>query len=294
MADSDRTTASLIGATAGATRIALIHAVASAMAPAHDAFRQVWPDAQYFNILDDSLSGDLERDGRLTPAMAARFRVLTDYAVSTGVSGILFTCSAFGAAIEAAAQEAPIPVLRPNAAMFDAAVAAGDRIGMLVTFEESVASLEDEFRATAAGRGSRATIRTIYVPDALRALQAGSAGEHDRLIVDAARSLRGFDAVLLAQFSMARAEGAVCAAIGGRVLTSPGSAVMKLRELVTRGRYYGTTEERPEHPLNLAPGYYGDRGACAAPGSVPVTPGSCRLEESKMSLKEAETQSCRH
>jgi hypothetical protein len=39
------------------TRVALIHALAVAIEPVQEAFRQLWPDAECANILDDSLSG---------------------------------------------------------------------------------------------------------------------------------------------------------------------------------------------------------------------------------------------
>src|SRR5271168_4698005 len=100
-------------------RIALIHAVSVAMAPVHDAFRQLWPEAECIDILDTSLSRDRERDSELTKAMVGRFLLLAKYAEDNGAAGILFTCSAFGEAIEAAATKAHVPVLKPNEAMFE-------------------------------------------------------------------------------------------------------------------------------------------------------------------------------
>jgi hypothetical protein len=213
-------------------RIALIHAVTVAIAPVHEAFARLWPAAAIFDLLDTSLSADRERDGELTAAMIRRIGDLASYAERTGAAGILFTCSAFGDAIEAAARASRVPVLKPNEAMFDAALDAGERIGMLATFQPSVAGMEDEFRAAAAQRGSAATIETVCVPPAMAALKAGNADEHNGLLAVAAPRLALCDAVLLAHFSTSRAEDAVRAAISRPVLTAPGAAVEKLKTLL--------------------------------------------------------------
>jgi hypothetical protein len=215
------------------TRIALIHAVTVAVAPVEEAFRQLWPEAECANILDDSLSLDRERDGVLTQAMKRRICALAEYGAATGAAGVLFTCSAFGEAIEAAAARLPIPVLKPNEAMFGAALEAGRRIGMLATFAPSVGSMEGEFRAMAEASGSRATIETYCVPGAMAALKAGDGGEHDRLIAEAAPRFADCDAVLLAHFSTSRAAGQVGTVLDRPVLTSPGSAVAKLKAVIT-------------------------------------------------------------
>src|SRR5215472_16440767 len=180
-------------------RIALIHAVTVAMAPVHEAFRQLWPEAECCNILDDSLSLDRERDGELTAAMRRRIGDLADYAAAIGSDGILFTCSAFGEAIDAEAARLPIPVLKPNEAMFEEGLAIGGRIAMLATFAPSVGSMEDEFRDMAAGR-SRATIETYCAPGAMAALRGDNGAEPDCLLAQAAPRFADCDAVLLAHF----------------------------------------------------------------------------------------------
>ncbi len=166
--------------------------------------------------------------------MTGRIMALADYGRSTGAAGILFTCSAFGEAIDAAASRASIPVLKPNEAMFEAALTIGRRVGMLATFEPSVASMEDEFRRMAAARRSPATIETYCVPGAMTALKAGDAATHNTLVAQAAPRFRDCDAVLLAHFSTSRAAPAASAALGRPVLTSPGSAVAKLKSLLSR------------------------------------------------------------
>jgi Asp/Glu/hydantoin racemase len=218
------------------TRIALIHAVTVAIEPVQSAFRQLWPEAECANILDDSLSVDRERDGILTEAMSDRIRMLAQYGAATGADGILFTCSAFGEAIQAAAAQLPIPVLKPNEAMFEAALELGGRIGMLATFAPSVGSMESEFREMVEARGQRVALDTYCVPGAMAALRVGNGGEHDRLIAQAAPRFADCSAVMLAHFSTSRAAPSVSATLDCPVLTSPGSAVAKLKRIIASVR----------------------------------------------------------
>lgn len=213
-------------------RIALIHAVTVAIDPVEQAFRELWPDSERVNILDDSLSVDRARTPELTPAITERIAGLGAYGRATGADGVLYTCSAFGAAIEAVAAKASWPVLKPNEAMFEAALAAGRTIGMLATFERSIPGMEDEFRALAKERGSPASIRSVAVPGAMEALQQGDVATHNRLMADALPRLGEIDAVMLAQFSTSRAKSALEARTKVPVLTSPGTAVLKLKRLL--------------------------------------------------------------
>jgi hypothetical protein len=183
------------------------------------------------NLLDDSLSADLARDGALTPAMTERFLTLSRYAAGTGADGILFTCSAFGPCIEAvAAERAPMPVLRPNEAMIEEACAAArqaaggrrPRIGLLATFGPALDSMPPEFPGDV-------EVVPCLAEGSLAALDAGDAGTHDRLAAEASHRIAGCDVVALAQFSLARAAPLVAEATGRPVLTTPDSAVRKLR-----------------------------------------------------------------
>jgi aspartate/glutamate racemase len=213
-------------------RVALIHAVSMAIAPVAEAFDALWPEAERLNLLDDSLAVDRQRAGALTPEIAARIARLADYAKGCGARAILYTCSAFGEAIEAVARASAIPVLKPNEAMFDEALGIGRRIGMLATFPPSVAGMEVEFRAQAGASG--ATITTICIPEAMAAARRGDMVTHNALLRTAVEQpeARAFDALMLAQFSMAPAREAVQSVVSCPVLASPASAVRKLRALL--------------------------------------------------------------
>ena len=64
-------------------RIALIHALRDSMVPIWDAFEAGWPEAETFNLLDDSLSADLAKEGSLTQGIVDRFVTLGRYAQQT-------------------------------------------------------------------------------------------------------------------------------------------------------------------------------------------------------------------
>lgn len=216
-----------------APRIALIHATPVAIDPIVAAFKRLWPLARTTNLLEDSLSLDLANDGRLTDRMTERFVTLARYARGCGADGILFTCSAFGPAIEAARAALDIPVLKPNEAMLDEALAAGTRIGLIATFEPSLPSLKAELDELAASRGTDIKVEMRAVPAALAALHDGQPAEHDRLIAAAAAELDDCEALILGQFSMASAADAIPPSNKRRVLTSPASAVLRLKQILS-------------------------------------------------------------
>lgn len=209
------------------TRVALIHALAHSMAPINAEMTRQWPDCERMNLLDDSLSADLARSPQgLDLRMYARFEALAAYAESAGAQAILFTCSAFGPCIEAVAARRPgLPVLKPNEAMVAEAAALGRRVGLVASFAPTLASMPAEFPADIDVVSRQAT-------GALEALNQGDVAGHDDRVVEAARCLvhQGCEVIALAQFSMARAEGAVREALGLPVLTTPGSAVRVLRQ----------------------------------------------------------------
>ena len=215
-------------------RIALIHALKHSIPAIEEAFARLWPEATLANLLDDSLSTDLAREGALTPAMHRRFLTLAHYAAACGADGILFTCSAFGPCIEACARDlAPLPVLKPNEAMIEEALAhAGPkgRVALLASFAPTLATMPAEFAAAAPG----IALVPCLAEGALAAMDRGDLDGHDRAAARAAATLRDVDVVALSQFSLSRAHRMVAAASGRPVLTTPDSAVRKLRHLLPR------------------------------------------------------------
>ena len=221
-----------------APRIALIHATPLAIQPVVDAFKQLWPQARLSNFLDDSLAPDLAEAGSLNATMITRFIGLAQYAKTYGANAILFTCSAFGPAIDEARQAVGLPTLKPNEAMFDEALdlcaqlRGPRRIGLLTTFAPSSISMRDELLAAIRLRGLDVQVDGACAEGAMAIYNAGDAATHDRMIFDSARTLAACDVVVLGQFSMARAQRGVADVLGKPVLTSPESAVRRLKAVL--------------------------------------------------------------
>jgi Asp/Glu/hydantoin racemase len=213
-------------------RIALIHATPIAIEPIRAAFTQLWPQARVTHLLEESLAPDLAAAGRIDDRMIDRFAALARYSETCGADAVLFTCSAFGAAIEAARDHVAIPVLKPNEAMLDEALGAGGRIGLLATFEPSIPSMVQELEDLAAARKLDVSIVPSVVPDALAAIHAGRASDHDAMIAAAAERLNGCAVVVLSQFSMAAAAALIPERPGRKIVTSPHSAVTRLKQML--------------------------------------------------------------
>ena len=223
-----------------APRIALIHATPLAINPVNSSFQKLWPEAKLQNILDDSLSRDLAALGHLTADMVERFIDLAQYAKRVGCQGILFTCSAFGEAIEAAAAATGIPTLKPNEAMFEEALQVALKakpnpadplsIGLVATFAASIDSMREEFMAMTANMNRVVNLHGVHVPLAMEALAKGQSQEHDQRIAVGIENMPTCDVVMLAQFSMAAAQTLAQTKTTAPVLTSPDCAVIALQQ----------------------------------------------------------------
>lgn len=147
------------------------------------------------NLLDDSLATDLASAGSLNDAMVTRLLSLAQYAKTNGAHGILFTCSAFGPAIDEVKRTIGLPALKPNEAMFDEALdicaqlGGARRIGLLTTFAPAVKAMHDELQTAIAQRNLLVQIDGACALGAMEALNAGDAASHDRLILEGARTL---------------------------------------------------------------------------------------------------------
>jgi hypothetical protein len=109
--------------------------------------------------------------------------------------------------------------------MIEQAVTRGRKVGLLSTFPPTLASMPREFPPSV-------ELVPKLAEGALTALDRGDRATHDRLVVEASKDLRDCDLIALAQYSLAPAADEVAKASGRRVLTTPDSAVAKLKRML--------------------------------------------------------------
>ena len=203
-----------------------------AMDAAVRAFASDWPEARISNLLDDGLFAWVRETGGVVPEMYDVFRTLTRYIESRGADGILFTCSAFREVIDTCIAEFNLPILKPNDAMIEQALAAGSRIAIVATVGPTIPSISAEILEMASARGQTVELVPFVVEDAFDALAGGDAARHDALVAARAREIKDCDVIVLAQFTLSRAVPAVAAVSAIPVFNSPGAAVAKLRTMI--------------------------------------------------------------
>ena len=222
-------------------RIVLVHATRVAIEPIEEAANRLWPEAEIITILEESLAVDRAKEAELSEKMSNRIISLAKYAEKIGADGVLFTCSAFGEAIESANKLINLPVLKPNESMFEAALLMGDRISMIYTFEPAAYGMEQEFRHSARTLNQKAKIVSHYCANALDAKRIGKGELHDDMIAETASAISNSDVIMLAQFSMASAVDRVRASTDIPVLTSPDAAILKIKSLVEANKRISKT-----------------------------------------------------
>ena len=200
-------------------RIACLHTAESNIDVFESALRELGRSgvALRHKVRADLLAA-AEEAGGLTSSISAEtgeaLRALCDDA-----DVVLLTCSTLGAAAEAAAATAPVPILRVDVALARESVRNGGKVTVLCAVETTIEPTRLLFERAARATGAEIAMR--LVPDAWQAFRSGDRCRYLALIAEAAdeASRNGAAQVALAQASMAAAADLVSAR--QRPLSSP-------------------------------------------------------------------------
>ncbi|MDJ0935980.1 MAG: aspartate/glutamate racemase family protein [Kiloniellales bacterium] len=223
--------------------LGLLHTGEAHVGAFADLFEEILPEAMLSHLVREDLLLRAQLAGELPPDVAAETAESLQELAGQGAQVLLCTCSTLGPAVEAAAAEIAVPVLRVDRPMAEAAVAAGGRLLVVAALESTLAPTQALLRDAAADLGREVSLEVLSLPEAWEAFESGDRDDYLQQIADAVRSAvgaagtrngtGGFDAVVLAQASMAGAADRL-ADLGTPVLASPRLAVERAAELYRR------------------------------------------------------------
>ena len=207
--------------------LGLVHNSATLVPLFAQLCKEILPNVDVFNIVDDSLNKDVVRHGELTPQTARRAVQHIASAEAAGADYILVTCSSIGRAVETAASLSAVPVLRVDQPMADRAVQTGRRIGVVATLPTTLEPTADLIQRRAQKAGRQVELTSRLCAGAFDALMSGDAAKHDAMVAGALRALsQQVEVIVLAQASMARVvEGLADTEKRVPILSSPNLAV---------------------------------------------------------------------
>jgi Asp/Glu/hydantoin racemase len=214
-------------------RIGVIHATAAAMDPVRAALAAELPAVLALHFLDEGLLDGLNQAGGLTPALIRRLATVVGQADTAGIELVLTTCSGYSPVMDTMRTLCSVPIVTIDEVLFEEAVAAGERLGVIATGERSCGTTARALEAEAARRGRTLHLQTRAVPEAFAALVAGDPAAHDARVATTVRELAGtgVEAIVLAQASLSRALPAI-GDLAVPILTSPRLAVGHVKRLL--------------------------------------------------------------
>lgn len=214
--------------------LALLHTSPTLSPLFNELTTRLAPGVRVLHFVDESLIKNTIAAGRLEKPTMRRLIDLVGSTFDAGADATLVTCSSIGPAVDIAAQLHDEPVLRVDRPMAEKAVATGRRIGVLATLSTTLKPTADLVRRVAAEQGKDAEIVEHLCQGAFEAVIAGDGATHDRIVGTAlTEAMKGVDAIVLAQASMARVLATLPdGALPAPVFSSPELGVERAAEVL--------------------------------------------------------------
>ncbi len=211
-------------------KVVVIHTSPVSLNELKALFKELIPDVEMVNIIDDSLLEEVKTVGHINSNIVSRMCSYVQIAKTLEPDLILNQCSSVGEALEIARTQADCKTLRIDEPMAEKAVSIGSRIGVVATVASTVKPSCNLVRRVAKKRNKSVLVTDYLVDGALDVLMSGDVEKHNALVIDAIRQAEAEnDVVVLAQGSMT----AILPYLGETekpILTSPRLAVERIRE----------------------------------------------------------------
>lgn len=213
-------------------KVVLIHTSPVSLNDLKALFKEIIPDVEMVNIIDDSLLNEVKTVGHINSEIISRMCSYVQVAKTLNPDLIFNQCSSVGEAFDIARSQATCKTLKIDEPMAEKAVSLGNKIGVVATVASTVRPSCNLIKKTAKKMNKNVTVNEYLVDGALDILMSGDVDKHNELVIESIRKAEvENDVVVLAQGSMT----AILPLLGETskpVLTSPRLAVEKIKELL--------------------------------------------------------------
>ena len=214
-------------------KIVLLQTSMVSFTPFNELFRELIPEAQISNLVDEDLLNTLNLNKGITTSIIQRISQYCVAAEAAGADLIFSQCSSTREGIECARKMVRIPIVMVDDGMAQAAVAMGARIGVVATAAATLKPTASALAQMAKDVGKSIEVKTYLADGALDVLMKEKNREkHDALVLDLLKHAeKENDVIVLAQGSMITLEPYL-SQIAIPVLTSPRLGVQKARSIL--------------------------------------------------------------
>ena len=169
-----------------------------------DLFAEICPEAEIFNIVDESLLPKVRAHNGITNNIVSRMCAYFQAAVNAGADLIFNQCSSVGEAADIAARTVNVPVVKVDERMGREAVKIGPKISMVATLESTLGPSIRLVENTAKKMGKEVTVKRCLVEGAFDVLfYQKNPEKHNQMVIDLVKKeAETADVILLAQGSM--------------------------------------------------------------------------------------------
>jgi len=189
-------------------------------------------EVKIYNLWDEFLAINPNEIGEFT--INNRNRLFQDIknAELTGADLIVTTCSTLTPVVEMIRPFISVPVIAIDDEMARLGVTFGEKVLVMATAESTVEPTKSKLAKEAAKANVKIEISAKVCHEAFRAMKAMDMDQHDRLLKEMAREVKGYDCIILAQASMAHLEDEIRNICHCPVLSSPDLCIQQINEVL--------------------------------------------------------------
>jgi Asp/Glu/hydantoin racemase len=187
-----------------AKKVAVIHTSFVSVNDLKELFKEIMPQVEMVNIVDDSLLAEVKAHGSITPGIVRRICTYAAQAETLGVDAILNQCSSVGEAVDVARNLIRIPYIKVDEAMAEEAVKIGEKVSVIATVASTMGPSVRLIKNTAIRMDKQLEVKECLVDGALDVLmKEGNQEKHNRMVLDEIEKVEAdSDVIVLAQGSM--------------------------------------------------------------------------------------------